>query len=116
MHGRYALAHVAETDGEVIGFILTRIKRVPQYWGSAMIGVLSDMWIIEEARRHGIARKLSVLALDWLQEQDVHSVEIQVLNQVEATWNLYGSMGFKPELRQARLMWEDYDAYKNARG
>jgi len=116
LYGKFSLVHIAEIDGEIVGFMLSRIKRVPPYWGGVMVGTLSDMWIEEKGRRFGIGRKLSELALDWLREQGVHSIEIQVLAQNDPSWKLYESMGFKPELRQARLMWEDYDAYKNARG
>ena len=80
-----------------------------------MVGTLSDMWIEEQGRRLGIGRKLSELALDWLRQQGVHSIEIQVLAHNDPSWNLYESMGFKLELKQARLLWEDYDEYRDAR-
>ncbi len=115
-YGKFSLVHIAEMDGEVVGFMLSRIKRVPPYWGGVMVGTLSDMWIEEKARRGGVGRKLSELALDWLREQGVHSIEIQVLAHNDPSWNLYESMGFKLELRQARLLWDDYDQYKDARG
>lgn len=116
LYGKFALVHIAEIEGEVVGFMLSRIKRVPPYWGGVMVGTLSDMWIVEKGRRLGIGRKLSELALDWLREQGVHSIEIQVMAQNDPSWNLYESMGFKLELRQARLLWDDYDTYKDARG
>lgn len=113
LYGKFALVHIAEIDGEIVGFMLSRIKRVPPYWGGVMVGTLSDMWVEEKGRRLGIGRKLSELALDWLREQGVHSIEIQVLEKNDPSWKLYESIGFKPELRQARLLWEDYDAYKD---
>lgn len=106
--GRFSILHIAELDGEVVGFMLSRIKRVPPYWGGVMVGTLSDMWIRKKARRMGIGDRLSRIALDWLREQGVHSIEIQVLESNAASWKLYENMGFKPELRQARLLWEDY--------
>jgi ribosomal protein S18 acetylase RimI-like enzyme len=106
--GVFSIVHIAELDGEVVGFMLARIKRVPSYWGGVLVGTLSDMWILEKARRMGVGDKLSRLALEWLREQGVHSVEIQVLEDNAASWKLYENMGFKPELRQARLLWDDY--------
>ena len=55
------------------------------------------------------------LQADWLREQGVHSIEIQVLAHNDPSWKLYESMGFQLELRQARLLWDDYDKYKDAR-
>jgi len=115
-YGKFSMVHIAELDGEVVGFMLSRVKRVPPYWGGVMVGTLSDMWVEEQGRRYGIGRRLSELALDWLRQQGVHSIEIQVLAHNDPSWNLYESMGFKLELKQARLLWEDYDEYKNARG
>ncbi len=114
--GKFSQAWVAVMDEqEVVGFILARVKRVPPYWGGVLVGVLSDMWIVEKARRYGVGRKLSEIALEWEREQGVHSIEIQVLAQNDPSWTLFETMGFKLELRQARLLWEDYDKYKDAR-
>jgi len=106
--GRYSNAYIAEIGGEVVGFILCRIKRVPMYFGGALIGELSDMWIVPSARRLGIGEKLSRIALEWLREKRVHSIEIQVLLENEVSWKLFNRMGFKQEFRVARLLWEDY--------
>jgi len=106
--GRFSIVHVAEMDGEVVGFMLSRVKRVPNHMGGVMVGELSDMWIESRARRMGIGDKLSRLALEWLRQQDVHSVEIQVLRDNQASWKLYERMGFQLEFRVGRLLWEDY--------
>jgi ribosomal protein S18 acetylase RimI-like enzyme len=107
--GRFSNVFIAEVDGKVVGFILCRIKRVPQYMGGVLVGELSDMWILAEARRMGIGDQLSRLALDWLRAQGTHSVEIQVLRDNEASWKLYERMGFQYEFRAARLLWDEYD-------
>ncbi len=106
--GRFSQVFVAEMEGEVVGFMLCRVKRVPAYMGGVLVGELSDMWIVERARRRGIGDKLSRLALDWLREQGVHSVEIQVLRDNQASWKLYERMGFQLEFRVGRLLWEEY--------
>ncbi len=106
--GKFSRVDIAEIDGRVVGFMLSRIKRVPAYMGGVLVGELSDMWIEADARRLGIGDKLSRLALNWLREQGVHSVEIQVLQDNEASWKLYDRMGFKLEFRVGRLLWEDY--------
>ena len=76
--------------------------------GGVLGGELSDMWIEAEARRLGIGDRLSRLALEWLRQQGVHSVEIQVLRDNEASWKLYDRMGFKLESRVGRLLWDEY--------
>jgi ribosomal protein S18 acetylase RimI-like enzyme len=111
--GRFSYSIVAEIPDKngipyIVGFILARVKRVPPYMGGVLVGEVSDMWIVPEARRLGIGDKLSRLALDWLRNQGVHSVEIQVLRDNEASWKLYDRMGFKLEFRVGRLLWDEY--------
>ena len=106
--GRYSYLHIAELDGEVVAFILSRIKQVPPFWGGVTVGILSDMWVRTKVRRLGVGKKLSHISLRWLRDQGVHSVEIQVLLNNDASWTLYEKMGFEPEQQQSRLFWEDY--------
>ncbi len=106
--GRFSNVVVAEIDGKVVGFMLCRLKRVPAYMGGVLVGELSDMWIVQEARRLGIGDKLSRLAMDWMRAQGAHSIEIQVLRDNEASWKLYERMGFKLEFRVGRLLWDEY--------
>lgn len=101
--GRFSILYVAEVNDRVIGFILARIKRLPPYMGGAMVGEISDMWIEENFRRLGIGKQLSILCLDWLKEQKVHSVEIQVLVGNKASWKLYEGFGFVRDYWHARL-------------
>ena len=107
--GRFSNSYIAEIDGKVVGFILCRIKRVPLYFGGVLVGELTDMWIVPEARRLGIGDKLVRLAIEWERQQGVHSVEIQVLLENEASWRIFDRMGFKTEFRVARLLWDEYD-------
>ncbi|HEX7975843.1 MAG TPA: GNAT family N-acetyltransferase [Anaerolineales bacterium] len=106
--GRFSNVFIAELEGRVVGFMLCRIKRVPPYMGGVLVGELSDMWILADARRLGIGDALSRLALDWLHAQGAHSVEIQVLRDNEASWKLYERMGFQLEFRVGRLLWDEY--------
>jgi len=107
--GRFRNVFIAEIDGDIAGFMLCRLKRVPAYMGGVLVGELSDMWIDSRARRMGIGDKLSRLAMDWMRSQGAHSIEIQVLRDNEASWKLYERMGFQLEFRVGRLLWEDYD-------
>ena len=106
--GRFSNVFIAEIDEQVVGFMLCRVKSLPRYMGGVLVGELSDMWIEASARRLGIGDKLSRLAIEWLREQGVHSIEIQVLRENHASWKLYERMGFELEYRAGRLLWEDY--------
>ncbi len=112
--GRYSIVYVCELEGRLAGFMLGRVKRVAPYLGGVMVGELSDMWVEPQARRLHIGEELSRLTIEWLRRQNVHSVEIQILEGNEPIWRLYEKMGFKPELRQIRATWEDLAAQEES--
>ena len=107
--GRFSVLYVAEYQGEVVGFIVARVKRVPEYLGGVMVGELKDMWVEHEVRRLGIGEKLLRLAIEWCREQKVYSVEAQILLGNEPIIKLVEYLGMKKELYQLRMMWEDYN-------
>ena len=107
--GRFSVLYVAEYQGEVVGFIVARVKRVPEYLGGVMVGELKDMWVEHKVRRLGIGEKLLRLAIEWCREQKVYSVEAQILLGNEPIIKLVEYLGMKKELFQLRMMWEDYN-------
>jgi RimJ/RimL family protein N-acetyltransferase len=106
--GKFSIAYVAVYEENVVGFLLARIKRLPPYMGGILVGELSDEWIVPEVRRLGVGAHMCHLALEWLRNQKVHSVEIQVLTGNDASWNMLSAMGFKQEFRVGRMYWDEY--------
>jgi GNAT superfamily N-acetyltransferase len=106
--GRFSVLYVSEVEGEVVGFIVARLKRVPEYLGGVMVGELKDMWVEPGVRRLGIGEKLLRLAIEWCRSQNVYSCEAQILVGNEPIIQLVEYLGMKKELFQLRLSWEDY--------
>ena len=107
--GRFSVLYVAEYEGEVVGFIVARLKRVPEYLGGVMVGELKDMWVEHKVRRLGIGEKRLRMAIEWCRAQNVYSVEAQILLGNEPIIKLVEYLGMKKELFQLRMMWEDYN-------
>ena len=107
--GRFSVLFVAEVEGEVVGFIVARIKRVPEYLGGVMVGELKDMWVEKPVRRLGIGEKLLRLAIEWCRQQNVYSVEAQILLGNEPIIQLVEYLGMKKELFQFRMSWDGYN-------
>jgi len=107
--GRFSVLYVAEHEGQLVGFIVARIKRVPEYLGGVMVGELKDMWVEHAVRRLGIGEELLRLAIGWCREQNVYSCEAQILDGNQPIINLIEYLGMKSELHQFRLKWEDYN-------
>jgi GNAT superfamily N-acetyltransferase len=107
--GRFSVLYVAEYEGEVVGFIVARVKRVPEYLGGVMVGELKDMWVEHKVRRLGIGEKLLRLAIEWCRAQKVYSVEAQILLGNEPIIKLVEYLGMKKELYQFRMSWDGYN-------
>ena len=106
--GRFSVLYVAEYQSEVVGFIIARLKRVPEYLGGVMVGELKDMWVEPEVRRLGIGEKLLRLAIEWCRDQDVYSMEAQILLGNEPILELVEYLGMERELYQVRMTWDQY--------
>ena len=106
--GRFSVFFVAEMDGQVVGFQSARIKRLPPYLGGAIVGETVGKWTEPHARRRGIGKKLVRLALEWLREQGVQSVETPVPEGNRASSSLFESLGYQAEWRMYRLHWDHY--------
>ena len=108
--GRFSILYVAEVEGEVVGFIVARLKRVPEYLGGVMVGELKDMWVEHNRcaawasaksccawRSNGAARRMSTRC------------EAQILLGNEPIIKLVEYLGMKKELYQFRMSWEGYN-------
>jgi len=107
--GRFSVLYVAEYQDEIVGFMIARLKRVPEYLGGVMVGELKDMWVEHKVRRLGIGEVLLRYAIDWCKEQNVYSVEAQILLGNEPILKLVEYLGMKRELYQLRMAWDNYN-------
>ena len=107
--GRFSVLYVAEYQGEIVGFIVARVKRVPAYLGGVMVGELKDMWIEHKVRRLGIGEVLLRMAIEWCRDQEVYSVEAQILLGNDPIIKLVEYLGMKRELFQMRMNWDEYN-------
>jgi ribosomal protein S18 acetylase RimI-like enzyme len=104
--GRFSMVYVADMGEDLVGFILCRVKRLPQHMGGVMVGEISDVWVESAYRRERLGEQLVRLGLDWLRQQGVHSVEIQVLRDNQGAWRFFQELGFELEFQAARLILE----------
>jgi GNAT superfamily N-acetyltransferase len=104
MLGRFAVLVVAEREGELVGFAAGRVRTLPPYLGSAVIGAISDVFVEEGHRTTGIGRQLLALAIEWFGSRQITRVELQVVASNPAAIRFYRQLGWREELVQ--LVWE----------
>ena len=89
---------VAETDGEVVGYVTT--------WTDAEAGIghIPNVAVRAGHRGHGIGRRLIDHALDHFRRAGMTHVRIETLENNEVGHHLYTSMGFEEITRQVHFI------------
>jgi ribosomal protein S18 acetylase RimI-like enzyme len=94
---------VAEEDGKVVGFMLCLLSPNTPVFKERKIGVISDVFVLEERRRRGVTKKMLDVAIKWFRKNKVRSVRLGVANdnlEARAVWR---RMGFEPYMIYKRL-------------
>ncbi len=55
---------------------------------------LWGVWLDPAHRGRGVGRQLVTAALDWARERDVRAVYLEVVENEDPSWSLYGRLGF----------------------
>lgn len=94
---------VAEEDGKVVGFMLCLLSPNTPVFKERKIGVISDVFVLEQRRRKGVTKKMLDVAIKWFKKNKVRSVRLGVANanlEARAVWR---RMGFEPYMIYKRL-------------
>jgi ribosomal protein S18 acetylase RimI-like enzyme len=85
---------VAEYDGEIVGYISTRVDT------DAGKGRIPNLVVAAEHRGHGLGRVLIEHALEWFRQERLEYAVIETMAQNEIGNHLYRSCGFQEVARQ----------------
>ena len=85
---------VAEVDGEIAGYITTRLNL------STRIGGIPNLAVLPQFQRRGIGRQLIEKALTYLQVEGMLYARIETLEQNPVGASFYPAMGFTEIARQ----------------
>ena len=85
---------VAEVEGEIAGYITTRLNR------STRIGGIPNLAVLPKFQRRGIGRRLIEKALTYLRAEGMLYARIETLEQNPIGTSFYPDMGFTEVARQ----------------
>lgn len=85
---------VYELDGQVIGYITTRVD------AESKIGWIPNMAVLPDHQGQGIGKKLIQAALDYLRQQNMECAKIETLEQNRIGSRFYPDVGFQEVARQ----------------
>ncbi len=100
IRSRLILTAVAQgEDGALLGFVFCSVLRLPQEYvcrEQASVGYLNDLYVAPPYRGMGLARALTARAEDWLREQEVTVMELQVLGKNLGAREYWKKQGMEP--------------------
>ena len=100
--GRFSFLWVAEVNGQVMAFLLARVKQSPTFLGGVQVGEISDVYVDNSLRGSGVGTRLVDAAMEKLKALRVHSVEVQIQAGNDAGLSFWEKLGFRQDLTLVR--------------
>lgn len=86
----------AEDNDIICGYLVLRIKQLPEkFFVSTRKGFIDSIGVDENHRRHGIGQQLIKAAEDYLKQQDIYTMEIEVYMFNNSAMTFYEKMGYE---------------------
>ncbi len=99
---------VAEEDEKLVAFMLCLLEPNYPIFRERKIGVISDVYVKQDRRRKGLAKKMLDVAVAWFRKNKVSTVRLNVAAdnlEARAAWRM---IGFEPLMIDKR---HDLDSY-----
>ncbi len=91
-----------------MGFMLCMLEPNVPVYRDRKIGVISDVYVQEQRRRKGVAKKMLDSGVTWLRKNRVKTVRLNVAAdnlEARAAWRM---LGFEPFIIDKRLDLDEY--------
>ena len=85
---------VGEVRGRVVSFSNGYLTVPAKAFAQTAIGVLENLYVVEELRRKGIGRQAAEYAIKWLNEKGAHEIFVNVIPKNGASLEFWQGMGF----------------------
>ena len=89
---------VAEVDGQIVGYVSTRVD------ADAKVGGIPNFAVLPAYQQRGIGRKLLEKAVEYLAAEGMHYARIETLAQNEVGAHFYPKFGFQEVARQVHYV------------
>jgi len=96
--GRFQSLVIAEELGNVIGFGVGAIRLAPEYLEIKKVGLITHINIVPEKRRNRIGKKIVNELEAWFSENQVDSIELEVLANNKSGARFWELLGYQKNL------------------
>lgn len=93
--GRNKWCYVAESNNELLGFILFNVENRERYWKIKKVGYLDLVVVDKKARGKGISRLLVKKAYEIFKEKKLDYAKLSVQTDNDFAHNIWKKLGFR---------------------
>ena len=86
---------IAEENKEVVGMVLGKYFKPLSISRFDKKGHISNLYVVEGHRKSGIGEKLVLRAMEWLRQNDVRHIGLEVHVENRAACKFYKKLGFR---------------------
>ena len=97
-----ALAVVATSNGQVIGYGVGRVSLLPGFCARRRRGYIHDVVTRPAHRRRGVGRRLVEALVEWMQASEVETVELTVAIRNQEALAFWADQGFAPYMQHLK--------------
>lgn len=94
IRARNAQVFVAETEGKIVGYMITTINRLASVYEHRKEVYIEGIFIRSGFRRKGIGRRFMNAAEDWAKERGIYSLGLNVHVRNKEACSAYKKLGF----------------------
>ena len=86
---------VAERDTKLVAFLIATIEATIPIYRLQEIGFIHDLWVEPEYRNEGIARQMTMLAIEQFREEGVSQLRLETAAVNQPARALFKACGFR---------------------
>jgi len=86
---------VAERNAKLVAFLVGTIEREIPIYQLSEFGFIHDLWVDPEYRNEGIARQMTMLAIERFREMGVKQIRLETARANDAARGLFARCGFR---------------------
>ncbi|MES2154077.1 MAG: GNAT family N-acetyltransferase [bacterium] len=88
------LTLVAEDEGQLVGYLIANKQRRPPIYRHTKVAYLSDAYVTDSHRGHGILREFMADLQKWCKGEGITAIDVQLFENNKEAQIIYRNLGF----------------------
>ena len=107
LKGEWRGVFIALDGNKAVGIVVGKIYRSLRVSGYERRGSISNLYVQDEYRQHGIGQHLMDALMEWFEKKKVKGLTLSIYPENQVAEAIYSNMGFKPFCKMMYKKMED---------